>query len=56
MVENRQSQKFLRKMKSLDPENIFYPLCAVKAQKLTAVGLFKVELVLGKSLKIAKKS
>ena len=38
-------------MKSLDPENIFYPSCAVKAQKFTAVGLFKVESVLNKNKK-----
>ena len=37
-------------MKSLDPENIFHPSCAVRAQKLTAVGLFKVESVLSKLL------
>ena len=33
----------------------FQPPCAVKAQKLTDVGLFKVESVLSKSLKITKK-
>ena len=38
-------------MKSLDPENIFHPSCAVKAQKLTAVGLFTVESVLSKNKK-----
>ena len=43
-------------MKRLDPENIFYPSCAVKAQTLTAMGLVKVESVLSKSLKIAKKN
>ena len=53
---NRQSQKILIKMKSLDPENFFHPSCAVKAQKLTAVGLFKVESELSKSFKIVKKS
>ena len=53
---NGQSQKILIKMKSLDPENIYHLSCAVKAKKLTAVGLFKVESVLSKSLKIAKKS
>ena len=43
-------------MKSLDPENIFSSSCAVKVQKLAAVGLFKVESELSKSLKIVKKS
>ena len=43
-------------MKSLGPEIFFHPPCAVKAQKLTAVCLFKIESVLSKSLKIAKKS
>ena len=38
-------------MKSLDPENIFHLSCAVKAKKLTAVGLFKVESVLSKNKK-----
>ena len=43
-------------MKSLGRENIFSSPCAIKAQKLTAVGLFKDESVVSKSLKIAKKS
>ena len=43
-------------MKSLGSENIFSSPCAVKAQKLTSMGLFKIESVLSKSLKIAKKS
>ena len=48
---NRQSQKNLTKMKSLGYENIFSSPCAVKAQKLRAVGLFKVESVLNKNKK-----
>jgi hypothetical protein len=54
LVENRQSQKILIKMKSLDTENIFCPHVLQKLKKLTAVGLFKVESVLSKSLKLAK--
>ena len=41
-------------MKSLGSENIFSSPCAVKAQKLTSMGLFKIESVLSKSLKIPK--
>ena len=51
----RQSHKFLTKMKNLGPENIFSSHMCCKSSKLTAVGLFKVESVLSKSLKIAKK-
>ena len=53
---NWQSQKIWTKMKSLGSENIFSSPCAVKAKKLTAMGLFKIESVLSKSLKIAKNS
>ena len=53
---NRQSQQIWTKIKSWGSENIFSFPCAVKAQKLTAVGLFKIESVLSKSLKIAKNS
>ena len=52
---NRQSQKILTKIKSLGPENIFSSPSVIKAQKLTAVCLFKIESVLSKSLKIVKK-
>ena len=38
-------------MKSLDPENLCHSSCGVKAQKLTALGLFKVESVLNKNKK-----
>ena len=51
LVGNRQSQKNLTKMKSWGRENIFLSPCAIKAQKMTAVGLFKVESVLDKNSK-----
>ena len=54
--ETDKVKKNSTKMKSLGRENIFSFPCATKAQKLTAVGLFKVESVVSKSLKIAKKS
>ena len=40
-------------MISLGPENIYFfiPSCAVQAQKLTAMGLFKVTSVLNKNKK-----
>ena len=49
--------KHFNKNKKFEILNIFFILpSAIKAQKLTAVGLFKIESVLSKSLKIAKKS
>ena len=52
---NRQSQNILTKMKIWGFEDTFSSQCAVKAQKLTDVCLFKVKSVLSKRFKNCKK-